>query len=291
MTTATLTEEVLANLIASVIIGLVGALIVFGFAVFYRAKLLQFFGLEDRARVFQCYLSRLIIEPGMLRKGPDILHGYAGPAINRNEYRGACELAELFRPGVLGILPARLRELLCGKFLSLSPVDVRIDTSPPSTGEIRGDNCYLFLGTGAHSAASRAIFEHPLSFFDWTKDDDENRAFRFRDQSRMLIGFGRSRDPLKNVEQGVIQRLRINFPDPNSSPSTVIVCSGLGSSATMNSARYLASNWAALFREFGGDDFGIVLGFRQPAPDTENLADPTDVLKVRRDGGGMKPAG
>ena len=98
---------------------------------------------------------------------------------------------------------------------------------------------------------------------------------------------GRSDEPAKNVELGVIQRLNIDLPRVGGR-TTVILCAGLGSSATMNTARYLAKYWSSAHRHFGRDEFGVVLGFRQEGPDSEVEASPSSVHAFRRVGGEIR---
>ena len=282
---ATVVEVVAGSLVADAAVVIVALAGVAGFSKLYRGRLLRFFGVGKGAKRIQCYVSRLDIQSGMLRRAPDIWNGYTGAAMNRNEYLGASEVASLFRPWVLAMIPPPLRNRLSTWAVSLFPAEMRIDTAPRTIDDIVKNRAFLLIGTGVHSVASEAAFGHVDSFFEFTRDEDGNRAFRLKHECGVWISFGRTRNPADNVEQGIVQRLTIPFPDDDAPVAKIVICAGLGSNATMNSARFLATNWAAMHRKYGDHDFGLVLKFPQPTADTEELADPTDVVAViRRDG-------
>ena len=282
MNNSSLPQVVVGNLLADAfIVGLL-VLTLSTYSKFYRDRLLRFFRAAKGTRDIQCYVSRLYIERGMLRHEPDIWNGYSGAAINRNEYRGASKIAELFRPWGLAIIPPAFRGPLADRVSSRSGVRMRIDTAPKSAGEVVKSSAYLLLGTGAHSVASKLALERRESFFEFTRDDDGNRTFRLKHECGMWISFGRSRNPETNVEQGIVQRLTMPFPNEEDPEACVVMCAGLGSNATMNSAYFLAANWQAMLRRYGEDDFGLVLRFPLPTADSEDLLQPAEVLAVRR---------
>ena len=127
-------RDVLANLLSACVIALVGILVYYIFSLVYRARLLKFFGITERSSTVQCYVSRLFIDESMSKgaEGEEIRRGYVGPAINRNEYIGACEICALFRFKLLAILPRKVRDVLSRRGTALLPVQCRIDTSPES---------------------------------------------------------------------------------------------------------------------------------------------------------------
>src|SRR5262245_29694574 len=88
----------------------------------------------------------------------------------------------------------------------------------------------------------------------------ENVEIPGRSQGRELAIVQRIRDRPRNV--------------------TVLICAGLGLSATYGAARYLVQHWGRLHAQFGEHDFDLCLAFPHQLPDSEEVTDPI-LVEVR----------
>lgn len=123
-------------------------------------------------------------------------------------------------------------------------------------------------------------------------DRDDNVFFEFEvpdqptpDQMFKLYIKNESGKKLLNrihgFDYGIIIRLDNKHEHDQVRNCVYFVCAGLGSTGTSGACFYLANNWKKLFKEFGRNEFGLLLKVRRGAEtDIERLDTRISGLKV-----------
>ncbi|MBE9158846.1 hypothetical protein IQ265_18685 [Nodosilinea sp. LEGE 06152] len=242
-----------------------------------RKYALRFFGIDNVKPTICIYVSTLNIKPGGTTGIEPIREGYRGAAITKLEYDGALTIQRELRAKPLALLPRSLQEWLGQESIELRTLDVPVKLSPPklSNRDSVFDDNLIVLGTGVYNSLAHyylgEYFEKHSDSYPWyfyhDKDKLENRiiGIRRKDFEDSPVVPGRS----SRVEPAFIQRIY-----DIDCKTTVFICSGLGSSATYGSARYLSEHWRDLQRKFGNEEFGVMLLFYNQEPDGEFVGQP-----------------
>jgi hypothetical protein len=231
-----------------------------------RQRLLRFFRIHGNSTGLTIYLSRLQPPAGSsVYEAHEPTEGYAGPAIIRIEHQGAQLITDLLRSATLARIPRGLQEWLRVRRATLVPVQLEIDTSPPTVHQVRTTNLVL-MGSGIYNSVSSFYLKSVYSKLTFEIDTDGERVVIIRAQSQTAgVIPGRSLER----ELGILQRLY-----DHEQRRHVIICAGTGSSATFGTARYLAENWRQLQRKHGDSDFAICFAFRDQPRDADVVVEP-----------------
>lgn len=270
--------NVAVNIVSTLVLALIGFI---AYAYLYwknRKEILQFFGVTSSKPNICIYVSNLNIRPGGTSGIEPVDKGYIGSAITKLEYDGALLIQHELKAKPLALLPKTLQDWLGQESLELRTIDASIKLSPSKAitnnrDPIFNDNL-IILGTGIYNSLSHYYLK------EYFVNHDIYRWYFYHDKDskgQRIIGI--HRDGLSDsatdqgredhVEPAFIQRVH----DVDKKIS-VFICAGLGSSATLGSACYLAENWRDLQRRFGNEEFGIGLLFRNQDPDGESVGQP-----------------
>ena len=167
-------QEILINVIADLIVTigltLLGVSTIVVFYILERQRLLQFFGITNSNPNLSIFVSRLEIKPGGTTGFEPISQGYFGPGIIRVEYKGALLIRDTFRSRLFARLPEGFQGWLAQRSVALVDLDPEIDVSPKNPDEIPNDNLVL-LGTGIYNLGSQIYLNHSSSYFEYTKNE------------------------------------------------------------------------------------------------------------------------
>ncbi|MDJ0796174.1 MAG: hypothetical protein QNJ51_04940 [Calothrix sp. MO_167.B12] len=271
--------NVAANIISTLILALIG-FIAYGYLYWKnRKEILNFFGVSNSKPNICIYVSNLNVREGGTSGIEPIDKGYVGSAITKLEYDGALLIQNELKAKPLALLPKRLQDWLGQENLELRTIDAPIKISPPkpilnSRDTIFNDHLVV-MGTGIYNSLSHYYLKEYFRnhediyrfYFYHKKNDKGQRIIGIRQHRLADSTTDEGRD--KHIEPAFIQK----FYDVERQ-IYVFICAGLGSSATLGSARYLSENWRDLQRKFGNKDFGIGLLFRNQDPDGESVGKP-----------------
>lgn len=267
--------NVLVNIVSTLVLALIGLT---AYAYFYwknRRGILSFFGINNANPNVSIYVSTLQVKSGGTEGIEKIDKGYSGAAINKLEYEGALLIQKELKARPLALLPRTVQDWLGQDNIELRTVEVPIKLSPSKTTnrDPAFDSNLVILGTGIYNSLAHYYLKeyfkkherlYPWYFYHGKKDSQRIIGIHRR-------GFGDS--PIEGrehqIEPAFIQRIR-----DADRKTTVFICSGLGSSATYGSARYLSEHWKDLQRKFKDDEFGTVLLFSNQQPDDEFVGQP-----------------
>lgn len=270
-------EGIVANLITTVSLTILGVSAFIWFSVIERRWLFRFFGINRNALGVRIYLSRLQVKPGGTEGTEPITTGYVGPTIVQIEYEAGLLLLSLFQPRALALIPDMLRELLSALFVTLSDIEARVVVTPKALSEMDLLENLVSIGGAIYNSVSQHYLSQLGSFYYFTKSASGERVMRARRSGGPdLEQEGRSR----GHELACVQRLK----DPDTGV-TVFICAGLGSAATYGSVLYLAQHWRRLWRKYGDAEFGVCLAFDNQSHDEFPIATPRVIDEtVRRAG-------
>lgn len=238
--------SIIVNVVSDFIF--VAVVILVGWTLFVatrRRQLLRFYG-ADASRRIVIYLSNLRVIPGGAIGIDNLRRSYQGSTAAFGEMQVASRFRDLFnyllpslseRPGVLSKL-------------LISDIQVQLQPSPLSRGEVDRSCPFVTLGSPAYNAAS-GLAETELN----------SRARFGEDCSTMVVG---DVPPITDATYGFVER--IVDRDQN---RHVFYAAGLSELGTVGAAHFLATEWARLRRKYGYDTpFVVMLRF-----------EPTDVRR------------
>lgn len=235
-------ETVLLGLFANALFLI--SLVLAGYLIYQltaRRKLLAFFGVNVSHRI-AVYLSNLQVLQGGATGVGGIQYSYQGSAVAFGEMLVANNFRDLFnfflpslsdKPGILGKL-------------LISDIQVQLLPSPRDQAQIEKSLSIISLGSPAYSGAS-AYIEGGL----------HSRA-RFDPNVPPLGGMRVGAvPPITDATHGFVERV---FDKLSQRPA--FYCAGLGELGTIGAAHFLASEWARLYKKYGGQtDFVVMLRF------------------------------
>ena len=267
--------NVLVNIVSTLILAFIGFV---AYAYLYwknRRDILHFFGISNASPNVSIYVSTLNVKPGGTTGIEAIDQGYAGAAINKLEYEGALLIQKELKARPLALLPRKLQDWLGQDNIELRTVEVPVKLSPPKTTnrDPAFDSNLIILGTGVYNSLAhyylKEYFEKHKRLYPWYFYHDKKDGQR-------IIGIRQERfeDSLIDGRENQIEPAFIQRIHDADRKTTVFICSGLGSSATFGSARYLAEHWKELQRKFNKDEFGVALLFFNQKPDDEFVGQP-----------------
>jgi len=265
--------NVIANLLAALIIAFLGVGTYVLVLITERKKLFRFFGINSQQPNLGIYLSRLQIKPHGTIGAEPLNAGYSGPSVTKIEYEGGSLLRDALNSNILFLLPKRLQGWLSQQHASLIVVNPSIEISPEDLGTPPFDNMVsdnmIILGGGIYNRLAKRYLEHSSCQFYFSREEDGKRIIRIKNGGMKDVEIpGRA----SNRELGIIQKIR-----DEKHGNTVFLCAGLGSSATFGCARFLAENWRQLQRRYKDEEFGICLGFPDQSPDDESVVQPIHI--------------
>lgn len=261
---------ILANIISTTILALLGVIIYLIIILADRQKLFRFFGVSNKLSTVRFYLSRLEIKPGGTIGFEPIHHGYSGPSINKIEFEGALLIVSQLRSALLAVLPKRIQDWLGQRQVSLISVEPIVDVSPQHIGNLSFDNLVI-LGSGIYNLAAKYYLDHERCHYCFDQEPSGERVIKIKSGGmRDIIIPGRA----SHRELAIVQCIH-----DEKHGNTVFLCSGLGASATYGSVRYLAENWKQLYRKYKTADFGLCLAFPGQTPDNEVVVNPVVVYE------------
>lgn len=263
-------QGVIENLLAAGIVAILGLASYTAVVIAERQRLLRFFGVSNRTPRIRFYLSRLKVLPGGTLGSEPITEGYKGIAINKIEYDGALLIRGLLSSSTLASFPKSFRDWLGRQHATLLLLDPKIAVSPQNQADISFENMVI-LGSGVYNLVAKYYLEHPsCCHFQFDKTSEGERGISIIDWK---LGREKKKQPIPGREQkrelAILQR--INDIEHQTS---AFLCCGIGSSATYGTARYLAENWNSLYQQHGCEEFGILLGFPNQLPDSEQVVEP-----------------
>ena len=135
----------------------------------------------------------------------------------------------------VAVFAQSIRDWLGKRFVSLAVIEPTIEVSP-EPHELTGlATTVISLGSQVYNAVSRRYLVESPGNFEFAKTRAGERAILIKS------GGGRGQylvrdEPGKEI--GVIERIF-----DSEKPQTFFICAGLGASATLGCARYLAEHW------------------------------------------------
>jgi hypothetical protein len=271
--------NLLANLITAAILGLIGFVAYAAVFITERNRLVRFFGMKRRPLSVRLYLSRLQIVAGGTTGFESLRDGYVGPSISKIEYDGALLIARSFSSSMIALMPASVRTWIAHRYPRVGTLTPSIDVCPRHLSSVASGGTVIALGGAVYNAITQHYLKHPSCPFYFDKRADGQRALwkrhvGLRDYEPPIEIEGRS----MARELGIVQKLYDSTTD-----TTVFICAGLGSSATVGCAKYLAENWRSLLHRHGDGAFALCLAFQDQQPDSELVVDPLLIHEVSCD--------
>jgi hypothetical protein len=254
----------------------------------HRRALFSMLCIHPDGATIRVFLSRLDVLPGG-SKGTDgvLALGFTGPALMQLEYEGALLIQRLVRERFVDVMPRLIRALIRRSNPYLTEVDFLIDVAPDERSFLslldNGADSNIFLGSDVYSHAVRRVYRDESTFIRFVAESTGENFDAGKDASEEPTFAVRTADlwypvPARSIgrEVGTIQRVTLK------TGRRVLMCAGISASATYGSARFFYENWRALHQRFGGDDFLVVLAFRDQEPDTHAVHPPEELLDLSR---------
>lgn len=269
-------QGVLENVLAALIVAVLGFASYLAVFVTERQRLLRFFGVSSQFPRLRIYLSRLEIKPGGATGLEPVSKGYSGAAINKIEYEGALLVREQFSSSILAWFPDNFRDWLGQQHAGLMALNPKVDVSPQQMGNVAFDNMVV-LGNGIFNLVARYYLEHPSCYYQFKRNDKGVLIVKAGGLEGITIpGRTEKGDWRNESELAVLQRI-----NDEEHKNSVFLCCGTGSSATFGAARYLSKNWRDLYRRHGSDEFAMCLEFPGQEPDSEFVVEPKVIPTLR----------
>jgi hypothetical protein len=253
-----------------------------------RKRLFGVLSLDPRTPVLRVFVSRLdVLSGGSQGTDGPLATGFVGPALMQLEYGGGRDICRLLEEPFLDVLPDVVRRLLEGRGRYLADVAVHIDVSPPNEArrvpQERGSDAVVLVGSDVYSSVVRDVYRQECSFvklvseatgatFDASRADHGDPTFAIRTDRKWQVIEARS----TGRELGTIQR--VTLP----SGRRVLMCAGISASATRGSAEYFSRHWSSLDKQFGAEDFLVVLSFIGQEADSAAVRDAERLVDFER---------
>lgn len=261
--------NVAGDLIATVLIAIVGFVLAFIAFLGPRRKLLRFFGVTQAKPSLRIYASNLDIVPGGARDFRGTPRSYQGSAIPEYEFLAVEPVARLFHSRLLENIPAEWRERLERRFWYLHDVQPILTVSPMNEQDIEFDNL-ISLGSSGYNVVTDYYERHHKMKIHFDLSDTKT-PFKIRDGRRKGEGF-----PLtQGVDMSILEKIR-----DVSHGTVVFISAGWDINGTRGGLQFLVNNWERLRRAFGDEEFAVCLHFPHRSVDPEGYKKPRVVLSI-----------
>jgi hypothetical protein len=264
-------NNIIANIVSTILIGLIGVVVYFIFFITERKKFYKFLGISKNNSNLRIYLSRLEIVAGGTIGFEPIRKGYIGPSISKIEYEGALLIINQIKHNIIALLPKRLIDWISQKNISFHILEPSIEISPQLVEEIIYDNL-IVIGSGIYNLVAKTFLVHPSCNFHFIKNEEGVRKIIVKgpDTNQLLSG-GSMGD-----EVAVIQRI-----NDLTTGITIFLCSGISGEGTYGATRYLSENWKILQKKYGENEFGIGLVFPNQISGSKQIVAPVVIFETK----------
>jgi hypothetical protein len=244
-----LLENIVANIVSSVVIFLLVAIIGWFVISGQRRKLHRFFGIS-RGQPLLVYLSGLVVSPNTIQDRFGYISKYEGLAVPNYEFQVIPRISSLFLSNPLDSLPELFSELLDNMALVKKPIiDFRL--SPLNEKELEYSSS-ICVGSGLFNTATDYYLREGRSYFRPILDKDRDQWI-----VQVLSPTGEIADvvcPDEKENIGVLLRLR------DVAHNTItFIAAGTGINGTRASVEYLVGNWGTLSSRYKDMEFGVAL--------------------------------
>ena len=270
-------SDVLANILAVVLIGIGGWIVSFPlrlpFVYCKRRQLFQFFGIKKDSPKFIVYLSTVFVQTGGSVDFKGIPRTFAGPAVPAAELSTIEPIARLFNDPLLDSLPTPIRAWLGNKvhlsFQNISPVFL---SSPQDRNQVEQGNIITVGGQYYNSAGDLYTTTcNPI-----LRMEQVGQAMVIRVKRGPRQGDIFQLRPGQADDLAIVEKL-----SDSTTKSTVFIAAGLGVVGTMGAVHFLVENWEKLRRDFDTKPFAICLRFQDIGSDPNVLKKPVELSRLQ----------
>jgi hypothetical protein len=275
----TLGSDVLANILAAIIIGIAGWLlsIILRLPFIYRRrrKLFEFFGVtKDRPQIL-VYLSTVFVIPGGSVDFRGTPRTFAGPAVPAAELSTIEPVTRLFNDPSLDSLPSTFRKWLGDKVhWSFRPIAPVFSSSPDNRNQVKQGNI-ITVGSQYYNSAGDLYTETCNPILKMTPNN-QGMVIQVKKGSRTGDVFQPRQGHADDL--AIVERLR-----DNPTGSNVFIAAGLGVIGTMGAVHFIVNNWAKLASDFGNEPFAICLRFQDVDKDPNAVMKPVELSRFGKD--------
>jgi hypothetical protein len=275
----TLGSDVLANILAAIIIGVVGWLlsIILRLPFIYRRrrKLFRFFGItKDRPQIL-IYLSTVFVIRGGSLDFKGTQRTFAGPAVPAAELSTIEPVSRLFSDPSLASLPSIFRKWLGDKvhwsFRLITPL---FSASPDDRSQVAQGNI-ITVGSQYYNSAGDLYTETCNPILKMTQSS-QGMIIQVKKGTRTGDTFQPRQGHADDL--AIVERLR-----DNPTRSNVFIAAGLGVIGTMGAVHFIVNNWAKLADDFGIEPFAICLRFQDIDKDPNAVMKPVELSRFGKD--------
>jgi len=270
-------SDVLANILAVVIIGVLGwifsVLLRLPFVYRKRRQLFHFLGITQHCPKFIAYLSTVFVQPGGSLDFRGIPRTFAGPAVPAAELSTIEPVARLFNDPLLDSLPTPIRSWLGNKvhwsFQNISPLFL---ASPQDRNQVEPGNI-LTVGSQYYNSAGN-LYTATCSPILNMEQVSQSMVIRVKQGPRQGEIF--QQRPGQADDLAIVEKLH-----DSATESTVFIAAGLGVVGTMGAVHYLVDNWEKLRKDFNTKPFALCLRFQDIRTDPHTLKKPIELSRFQ----------
>jgi hypothetical protein len=275
----TLGSDVLANILAVIIIGVAGWLlsIILRLPFIYRRrrKLFEFFGVtKDRPQIL-VYLSTVFVILGGSIDFRGTPRTFAGPAVPAAELSTIEPVSRLFNDPSLDSLPSAFRKWLGDKVhWSFRPITPVFSSSPDNRNQVAQGNI-ITVGSQYYNSAGD-LYTETCNPILKVIPNGQGMIIQVKKGPRTGDIFQPRQGYADDL--AIVERLR-----DNPTRSNVFIAAGLGVIGTMGAVHFIVNNWAKLANDFGIEPFAICLRFQDVDKDPNAVMKPVELSRFSKD--------